>query len=68
MYMKYCIRCKQRSYSSHEFDKWECPGCSEDITRLKNFIAIPNWENKISRKGKRTLTLSLKNSKYNRVV
>ncbi|MCM3597176.1 hypothetical protein M4D55_15485 [Metabacillus idriensis] len=40
MYKKLCNRCYQPSFSSCPADRWICPICTNDLTKIKAIRAV----------------------------
>ncbi len=42
MLSKTCTKCGRISYSSSDRDKWTCPYCGENLSKIKSSIAKNN--------------------------
>ncbi|CAG9620729.1 hypothetical protein BACCIP111883_01499 [Sutcliffiella rhizosphaerae] len=68
MYMKFCHRCHNYSFSSFERDQSDCPNCSLSLESGKNYIAQATIKKDTKVKGRKKLTISLVKSKFDRGI
>lgn len=68
MYMKYCCRCNNKSYSSFEQDQSSCPNCAEDLIDKKRYVAVPNIDKHIKMMGKKQLKIRLVKSTFDSMI
>lgn len=68
MYMKFCYRCNNKSYSSYERDQSRCPNCAEDLIDKKRYVAAPNIDRQIKMMGKKQLKIRLVKSTYDTMI
>lgn len=68
MYMKYCNRCKKKSYSSYEQDQSKCPNCAEELKDNKPFFATPVMYTQLKKVGKKQLKINIVKSSYDTMI
>jgi NADH pyrophosphatase NudC (nudix superfamily) len=68
MYMKFCNRCNNKSYSSYEKDQSRCPNCAEDLIDKKWYVAAPNVIKQIKLTRKKQLKIRLVKSTFDTTI